>query len=181
MGGQLRAGIAVLLLASLGVLVFTPPTFAQIETVGDFLIKLARAAGMTPSSPADAIAGLVKKNVLSKDLGNSLTSQTALPLTKGLTARILVDALHETKLATAPAQEIVNVLAQRGIMTAGPPDSIITTEEATAILTNPAVAAATSASAAKPAGKGMSLALPIVLAVAAAAAGGGHSFSSASH
>jgi hypothetical protein len=171
MGGRSRTGVAVLLLASFCILVVTPPTFAQVETVGDFVVKLARAAGLAPSSAADAIVGLVRKKVLSKSLGDSLASQTALPLTKGLAARILVDALRDTKLGSAATQDQVDALAQRGIMAAGPADVIVTEEEATAVLTNPAVAAAMSA-AAKPAAGHFSPALLAILAVAAAAAGG---------
>jgi hypothetical protein len=176
MGTRSRTGLAVLLLASISLLVFTPPTFAQVETVGDFLLKLARAAGVTSSTPGDAITGLVGKNVLSKGLANSLTSQTALPLTKGVTSRILADALHDTQLAKAPTQNIVDTLAQRGIMEAGPADSIVTTEEATAILTNSTVAAAMSTAATQAPPRRRSGALLGILAVAllAAAAGGGH-------
>jgi uncharacterized protein YutE (UPF0331/DUF86 family) len=184
MRSRLLAGTAALLLVSFGLLVFAPPTFAQVETVGDFLIKLARAAGLTPTNPSEAIAGLVSKNLLSASLGNVLTSQAALPLTKGAAARILAAALHDTQLQQASTvQDMVNVLAQRGIMTAGSADTIVTTEEATAILTNPAVAAAMSTAAttpAKPAGGHFPAFLPIALLLAAAAAAGGHGFSPAS-
>jgi hypothetical protein len=176
MGTRSRTGLAIFLLASVGLLAFTPPTFAQVETVGDFVLKLARAAGVTASTPADAITGLVGKNVLSKGLASSLTSQTALPLTKGVTSHILADALHDTQLAKAPTQNIVDTLAQRGIMEAGPADSIVTTEEATAILTNSTVAAAMSTAATQaPRRRGPGVLLAIIgVALLAVAAGGGH-------
>lgn len=139
-------GALLVVVALLGSLVFTPAALAQVETVGSFLVKLAHAAGFDVPVPADALRTLVERGIISRPLGNVLSRYLESELTKGLMARTLLDVMRlDAQLVRASTQEMVNFLAQRGILTAGPAGSLVTAEEVAAILANPTVAAAISA------------------------------------
>jgi hypothetical protein len=138
-------------------------------------VKLARAAGFDIPVPADALRTLVERGIISRPLGNVLSRYLESELTRGLMARTLVDVMRlDAQLVRASTQEMVNFLAQRGIMTAGPAGSLVTAEEVAAILANPMVAAAISA-ALVPVVVPVTVtvlpaAIPLVIAVASVAA-----------
>jgi len=183
MGGRLRGGALLVVVALLSSLIFTPAALAQVETVGSFLVKLARAAGFDIPVPADALRTLVERGIISRPLGNVLSRYLESELTRGLMARTLVDVMRlDAQLVRASTQEMVNFLAQRGIMTAGPAGSLVTAEEVAAILANPTVAAAISAALVPVVVAPVVLApvAPLVIAVAAAAAAAAAAFAPAS-
>jgi hypothetical protein len=183
MGGRLRGGALLVVVALLSSLIFAPAALAQVETVGSFLVKLARAAGFDIPVPADALRTLVERGIISRPLGNVLSRYLESELTRGLMARTLVDVMRlDAQLVRASTQEMVNFLAQRGIMTAGPAGSLVTAEEVAAILANPTVAAAISAALVPVVVAPVVLApvAPLVIAVAAAAAAAGAAFAPAS-
>lgn len=183
MRSPLRGGALLLSVALLSSLIFTPAALAQVETVGSFLVKLARAAGFDIPVPADALRTLVERGIISRPLGNVLSRYLESELTRGLMARTLIDVMRlDTQLVRASTQEMVNFLAQRGIMAAGPAGSLVTAEEVAAILANPTVAAAISAAIIPPLVPVVvaPAAVPLVIAVAAAAAAAGAAFAPAS-
>ncbi|MDR7435537.1 MAG: hypothetical protein QN189_10470 [Armatimonadota bacterium] len=183
MGVRGRVGVVLLSVFLLGTLTFTPIALAQVETVGSFVVKLARAAGFDIPVPADALRTLVERGIISRPLGNVLSRYLGSELTRGLLARTLLDVMRlDAQLVRAPTQEMVNFLAQRGIISAGPAGSLITAEEVASILANPTVAAAISAALVPVVVVPVVAApvAPLIIAVAAAAAAAGAAFAPAS-
>jgi len=164
--------MAVLLLICLSSLVFTPPTFAQVETIGGFVLKLARAAGLQTTTAANALQALVTQKVITATLANSLEPQLGFELTKGMLARILGNVLKlPPQAAEAGTQNLVNVLVERGVLAPGSATAAVTTEQVAVVLSNPIVASAMSAAIIPVAVAAAAVpgALPIALGAAAAA------------
>ncbi|MDR5703453.1 MAG: hypothetical protein QN198_07600, partial [Armatimonadota bacterium] len=70
MGVRGRISAVLLSVLLLDTLTFTPVALAQVETVGSFVVKLARAAGFDIPVPADALRTLVERGIISRPLGN---------------------------------------------------------------------------------------------------------------
>lgn len=145
MASRLKPAAIALVLVCVGSLVLPAPTFAQAETVGGLLIKIAGAAGFPATTATDALLTLVSQRLITQAAADALAPQIGFALTRGTLARIMEDVLHLPLPPGASTQDVVDALARRGIIPGGPADSIVTSEQVTAILTNPTVAASLSA------------------------------------
>jgi hypothetical protein len=143
----MKTKICILLLV---LLIFTTIiSYTQVETVGDFIIKIVKAMGLENKLPkrytARTCLNLLRDmKIIEKDLYFRLWPIVDKPLTKGIMAMILVDVwdLQKELPKKATLQDYINLLVKYGVMTPGKPDTPVTVEEVVAFFENPIAASA---------------------------------------
>lgn len=130
----------------------------EVETVGGFLIKIVRTMDLEKELPSESSVGFYLWLLLEKDiiefsslptilkLVSPLTPNLATsdPLTKGVMAVILVYIwnLQEELPAEPAASNYIDILVRYQVMSSGPPEALVGTDEVTKFLENSIAAAA---------------------------------------
>ena len=140
----MKIKVSIFLVILLVFLSIASISYAQVETIGDFIMKIVRAMGLEnqlpPGSPArDYLMLLRRMNIIDATTAGSLLARLDQPLTKGIMARILVDVwdLQEELPRGATAQDYINLLVDYGVMEPGSPDEPVTVDNVASFFENP--------------------------------------------